>query len=303
MKTHKGSAWKVGLFVITGIGLFMFFIYFIGEQKNLFGSNIRLRSVFRNVSGLKTGNNVRLAGINVGTVDDITMLTDSSVLVELIIRKNVQSFIKSDTRASIGSDGLMGDKVLTLVPGPGADQTPVKNNDLILSNPGIEMEDIMKSVKGTVENAGIISRELAVFTSKMNKGDGVLSKLISDEELSKSLKSTLTHLESSSGDFEKFTQKMNNGKGALSKLVSDESFGNSLDSTMLNLQSSTKGLSENMEAAQHNFLLRGFFNKKKKADAKKASALLTQLKKQERVTADSLGRLRKNIVADSTHRQ
>jgi phospholipid/cholesterol/gamma-HCH transport system substrate-binding protein len=68
---------------------------------------------------------------------------------------------------------------------------------------------------------------------------------------------------------------MNNGKSALSKLVSDEKFGNKLDSTMSNLQSGTKELNETIEAAQHNFLLKGFFKNKKKVEAKK----LTEIKK------------------------
>ena len=305
MSTKNTSAWRLGLFIITGLAIFTAFIYFIGKQKNLFGSTFRLRSEFRNVSGLKVGNHIRLAGINIGTVDDITLITDSSVLVVMVIRKSVQPHIKKDTRASIGSDGLMGDKVLTLVPGipDGTEQPVVKNNDIIPSNNGIEMDDIMKSIKSTVENAGIISRELAVFTLKMNKGDGVLTKLISDEAFSNDLKATLAHLEASSGQFEKFTQNMNNGKGALSKLVSDESFGKALDSTMVNLQSSTKGLSENMEAAQHNFLLRGFFNKKKKAEAKKASVLLAAAKKQQKITADSIRLLQGRVITDSLNRK
>jgi phospholipid/cholesterol/gamma-HCH transport system substrate-binding protein len=55
----------------------------------------------------------------------------------------------------------------------------------------------------------------------------------------------------------------------LSKLLMDEQMGNKLDATMTNLQKGTKGFSENMDAAKHNFLLKGYFNKKEKAAAKK----------------------------------
>ncbi|MGZ8553124.1 MAG: MlaD family protein, partial [Chitinophagaceae bacterium] len=187
-----------------------------------------------------------------------------------------QQFIKTDAKASIGSDGLMGDKVLTIFPGTGSNGQ-VKDNSLINSKPAIEMEDVMGSVKTSIDNAGIITEQLALFSYKMNNGDGALSKLISDKEFGSSLQSTLINLETSSREFAKFTYKMNNGKGALSKLVSDEKFGKTLDSTMSNLQAGTKGLSENMEAAKSNFLLKGFFKKKKKAEAKKAA----ELKKKE----------------------
>ena len=263
MEKKSGLVWKLGMFVITGVALFVVTIYYVGKQKNLFGSTFRLRAQFKTVSGLKVGNNIRFSGINVGTVDEIALITDTSVMVDMVIKKDVQQFIKTDARASIGSDGLMGDKVLTISPGTTAAGITVKDNGLIASKRAIEMEDVMSSIKTSVDNAGIITAQLAQFTYKMNNGNGALSKLISDQEFSSSLKSTLSNLQASSKEFAQFTGKMNNGK-----------FGKALDSTMANIQGATKGLNENMEAAKHNFLLKGYFNKKKKADAKKQAALL-----------------------------
>jgi ABC-type transporter Mla subunit MlaD len=268
MKKTSGFIWKLGMFVITGLVIFVFTIYLIGKQKNLFGSTFHLKSQFKTVSGLKVGNNVRFSGINIGNVDDIELITDTSVMVELVIRKKYQEFIKTDARASIGSDGLMGDKVLTITPDNSSGtiiNVPVKNNDLIASKNAIEMADVMSSVKTSVDNAGIITAQLAEFTYKMNNGNGALSKLISDQEFANNLKNTLTNLQTSSNEFARFTTKINNGK-----------FSEKLDSTMSNIQGATKGLNENMEAAQHNFLLKGFFKKKKKAEAKKLAELKTR---------------------------
>ena len=276
MQKESGFTWKLGMFVIIGLVLFIATIYLVGRQKNLFGSTFRLNAQFKTVSGLKVGNNVRFAGITVGTVDEITLITDTSVEVHLLIKKEVQKFIKSDASVGIGSDGLMGDKVITIMPGTFT-KNPVKDGDMVVSRKAIEMEDVMSSVKTSVDNAGIITAQLAQFSYKMNNGNGALSKLMTDQEFSQNIKNTLVHLQTSSSEFAKFTAKMNNGKGALSKMVSDEKFGKTLDSTMANLQAGTKGLSENMEAAKSNFLLRGFFKKKKKADAKK----LAQLKKEQ----------------------
>jgi phospholipid/cholesterol/gamma-HCH transport system substrate-binding protein len=203
-------------------------------------------------------------------------------VVVLIVQKEVQKYIKSDAIASIGSDGLMGDKVLTISPGTASNKI-VNDNDFIASKAAVEMEDLMKSVKTSVDNAGLITGELAKFTYSMNNGDGALSKLMNDKEFANSLKHTLVNLEASTNEFSKFTASMNNGKGALSKLVSDEKLAAKLDSTMTNLQAGTKGLSENMEAAKENFLLRGYFNKKKKAEAKK----LEDLKKQQESTKEN----------------
>ena len=280
MHKESGSSWKLGIFVILGLLLFVSTIYFVGKQKNIFGNVFHLKAQFKTVSGLKVGNNIRFSGINIGTVYDVELITDTSIMVDMVIRKKYQEFIKTDARAGIGSDGLMGDKVLTISPGTG-DKGIVKNGDIILTKNAIEMEDIMFSAKTSIDNAGIITDQLAQFTTKMNQGDGALSKLISDKEFANSLKSTLINLQTATNEFAIFTAKLNDGQ-----------LGMSLDSTMANIQGATKGLNENMEAAKHNFLLRGFFKKKEKAAAKKVAddkkAAAKKMKLDLQQAADSL---------------
>ncbi|HEY0678305.1 MAG TPA: MlaD family protein [Chitinophagaceae bacterium] len=312
MSKEPGSKWKLGMFVTIGLVLFAGTIYFVGKQKNLFGSTFHLTAKFKSAGGLKEGNNVRFSGINIGTVNSVK-LTDSFVTVDLVIKNDVRPFIKTDATATIGSDGLMGDKVLTIMPGASS-QTSVKDGDVIVTIKAIDMDDIMASLKTNVDNAGIITAQLADFTYKMNNGNGILNKVISDPGFSNSLQATLTNLQNSSKEFSTFARTMNNDKGALSTLVNDEAFsaeikktvanlqttsnefaqfsasmnegngtlsrlitdekmGSNLDSTMYNIQQATRKLDENMEALQHNFLLRGFFKKKAKADAKKANEL------------------------------
>ena len=281
MKKESGFTWKLGMFVIIGLVLFIGTIYFVGKQKNLFGNTFHLKAQFKNVSGLKEGNNVRFSGINIGTVHAIELITDTSVLVDLIIKKDVQKFIKTNAIASIGSDGLMGDKVLTLSPGTGTAET-IGNNALITSKSAVEMADIMASLKASVDNAGVITAQLAQVSYKINNGNGLLAKLISDDGYSNSIKGTLTNLQASTNEFAHFTANLN--KGALS---------DKLDSTMSNLQAGTKGLSDNMDAVKNSFLLRGYFKKQKKAEAKKKAELLKQekLKKQSasKNAKDSIG--------------
>jgi phospholipid/cholesterol/gamma-HCH transport system substrate-binding protein len=279
MNKDTGSNWKLGMFVIVGLILFTVTIYFVGKQQNLFGSTFHLKSKFKTVSGLKVGNNVRFSGINVGTISEIQLVNDSSVVVVLVIEEEVQKYIKTDAMASIGSDGLMGDKVLTISPGTSSNQV-IKDNAFIESKSPLEMEDLMKSVKTSVDNAGLITAQLAEFSYKMNNGDGALSKLMNDKEFANSLKKTLDNLEVSTKEFSTFTASMNNGKGVLSKVVSDEKLGVKLDSTMSNLETGSKGLTEIMEAAKHNFLFRGYFNKQKKAEENKVEDLEKELQKE-----------------------
>ena len=272
MKQNTTNTYKLGIFVIAGLTIFLVTIYFIGKSQNLFGGTVILNAKFNNVSGLKIGNNVRFSGIDIGSVKNIEFETDSSVVVGFVIQKEVQKFIKTDAMASIGSDGLMGDKVLTISPGTNSNKI-VEENNFIKSTKAVEIEDIMKSVKLSADNAGLITEQLAIFTHKMNNNDGALSKLMTDADFAKSLTKTLNNLENSSNNFSTFTSKMNNKNGILNKLVNDKKLGQSLDSTIINLQTGTKEINETVKAAQNNFLLKGYFNKKKKAAAKKKAEL------------------------------
>src|SRR5450755_1851879 len=105
MKKNSGLRWKLGIFIVVGSALLVLGLFFIGKQKNLFVSVFPLKAVFKNVSGLKIGNNVRFGGISVGTVDGIQLVTDSTVSVNMSIKSEVRKFIKQDASAGIGSDG------------------------------------------------------------------------------------------------------------------------------------------------------------------------------------------------------
>jgi len=290
MNKESGFTWKLGMFVSIGLVVFILAIYMIGKQQNLFGSTFILQSKFKTVSGLTVGNNVRFSGINVGTVDVIEIANDSSVIVKVKINEDVQKFIKTDATASIGSDGLMGDKVLTISPGTESNQ-PVKDNAMIASTAPVEMEELMKSVQTTIDNAGLITSELAQFTHKMNDENGALSKLLTDEQFGSSLKNTVVNLEKSTTEFATFTKNMNNKDNVLNKLTNDENLGKSVDSAVGNLN-------ETVKAAQNNFLLKGYFKKKKKADAKKARQAKKAIDEKEKLAteqkADSLGSIQKS---------
>lgn len=267
MNKNSNYTWKLGMFVIIGLTIFVSAIYFVGASMNLFGSTINLKTNFKNVSGLKVGNNVRFSGINIGTIKSIAFVSDTTVLVDFVIQKEIQKFIKIDAMTSIGSDGLMGDKILTISPGT-ATNKPVKENNFIASTKAVEMEDIMKSLKVSMDYAQVITKELAGFSYKMNHNKGVVSKILTDEKFANSLDATLNNFKTSSNEFVTFSKKMNNKKGLISKLMSDEKLGKSVDTTITNIQKSTKDLDETLKAAQNNFLLRGYFKKQKRAKEK-----------------------------------
>src|SRR3954465_1964078 len=162
---------RLGLFIAGGIILFLAAIFVIGRQKNLFNPVFRLTTTFYNISGLQVGNNVRFSGINVGTVDNINIINDSTVQVDLLIRKEVQKFIKADCEAAIGSEGIIGDRILII--SQGTNSAPmVKEGQHLASNEPVETDAIMASLKVSAGNAEIITEQLAYIMLKINGGKG-----------------------------------------------------------------------------------------------------------------------------------
>jgi len=220
---------RLGLFVAGGLALFVLAIFIIGKQKNLFNPVFKLTTTFYNVSGLQVGNNIRFSGIVIGTVDNIVIINDSTVRVDMLIKKEVKQFIKSDSEVAVGSEGLIGDRLLVI--SQGSSEAPLaREGEQLESVEPIETDAIMQSISVTASNAEIITQQLAEIMSKINSGTGTLGRLIQDTTIARNL-----------------------------------------DQTIVNLKKSSKGLNENMEAVKHNFLLKGFFNKKARAAEKKAA--------------------------------
>jgi len=188
---------RLGLFVAIGIALFVVGIFIIGKQKNLFNPVFRLTSTFRNVGGLVIGNNVRFSGINVGTVDNIVIINDSTVRTDMLIRKEVWQFIKSDCKVAIGSEGVIGDKLVTISQGS-SDAPLVKEGQELKSSEPVETDAIMKSLMVTAGNAEIITHQLAQIMTKINSGRGTLGRLIQDKTLADNLNKTVVNLKKSS---------------------------------------------------------------------------------------------------------
>jgi phospholipid/cholesterol/gamma-HCH transport system substrate-binding protein len=270
-KTQTNFKFWLGLFVTAGLFLFVGAIFVIGKQKNMFNPVFLLRAHFYNVSGLQVGNKVRFSGINVGTVDKITILNDSTVSVEMLVRKEVQEFIKVDCEAAIGSEGIIGDKVLNISQSAGAGKV-VKSGQQLRAREPVEMDAMMVSVRKTVDNLQSITFDFAAITREVNNGEIV------------------ANIETMTQDFSEIAHNVNHGKGTLARLIKDPSIATNLGKTMENLKKSSKGLNENMNAAKDNFLLRGYYKRKERKALEKKQAAEDKLLEEEKAKQKAIKR-------------
>jgi len=195
MHTQKYRV-RLGLFILGGLALFVFAIFIIGKQKHLFDPVFKVTSTFSNVSGLQVGNSIRFSGINVGTVGSIVIVNDTTVRVDLLLKKSVRKFIKADCEVAIGSEGLIGDRLLVITPGS-VDAPLAKAGQQLASMEPVETDAIMASLQITAVNAEIISQQLAEIMININSGKGTLGRLIQDETIAENFDQTMLNLKKS----------------------------------------------------------------------------------------------------------
>lgn len=184
---------RLGLLVTIGTIIFVLAMYFIGDKQHLFGSNIRIYAVFNNVSGLQRGNNVRFAGIDVGTVRGIDILSDTAVKVEMVIDRKVQEFIKTDAVAIIGTDGLMGNKIINIGLGS-AGAKSVEEGAVLSTFEVFNTDAVLRTLAKTNVNVAIVADNLAEAIQKMNTGKGTIGKLMNDTTLAYNLSEILENV-------------------------------------------------------------------------------------------------------------
>ncbi len=205
MQKSSGNKIRLGVFVTIGLLLLIVGIYFIGKKQQLFDSTFQISGVFKDINGLQIGNNVRFSGINVGIVEEINQISDSTVMVEMMIDEKTRKFMKKNVKAVIGSDGLMGNKIVTIIPGKKETQQLV-NNDIIQTTQPISMDDILLKLKITGDNAANITGDLAVIMKNIREGKGTVGKLFSDTVFAKTVDEALVNIKQGAGGFK---QNMN----------------------------------------------------------------------------------------------
>ena len=289
MKKETSSKIRLGLFVTIGLAVFIGGIYFIGEGQQLFRSTFRISGVFKDVGGLQPGNNVRFSGINVGVVDNINIISDSTVRVEILIDEATRKFIRKNAIASIGSEGLMGNKILIIIPGTVGEKI-IENNDTVITTLPMNLDEVFLSLKATIDNTTIITGDLANIMENIQSGRGTICRLVMDSSLRQNFDSTFENLKEGTAEFRRFMIKTNDldldgivvslkvtmdntanitgdllkitntiqsGQGTMGKLFMDPSLGYNIDTTVIHLKEGTEGLKSLLEKAKKSWLLWG----------------------------------------------
>ncbi|MFD2201267.1 MlaD family protein [Shivajiella indica] len=183
---------KLGILVLSGTLFLVFTLYMIGKNQNIFGASFTITSVVDNVNGLVPGNNVRFKGIDVGTVKSIEIANDSLIYIHMYVHKKMQPFIKKNAMTSINTDGLMGNKIIQIIPQQGESE-PVEEGDIIYALTPLDTDAMLKRLEGTGEYLEITFLNLSEIAEKLNKSEN-LWNFLNDPELTDEIKSTIKEL-------------------------------------------------------------------------------------------------------------
>ncbi len=278
MNASASQKIKIGLFVVAGLLVLLAGVFLIGSKKAMFSSTYNVYGTFRNTGGLQAGGQIRFGGVNVGTIKGIRIMTDTMVRVDMVIQSDKREFMKNDVVASVGSDGLMGDKLLEI--SPGSPTAPLlKAGDQIKTAEPTDFGAIINKFTVVANNAEVITGALAQMALQIKDGNGSISRLLYRNDLAMGLEGTMNNAKSITGAMQGIATHIQSGQGSLGSLIYTDSLSKGLEKTvssanyaLLTVQKAADNFGENMKALQGNYFLKGYFKKKAKAQADSAKA-------------------------------
>jgi len=297
------SGAKLGIFIFIGSALLVIGIFLLGNKEALFRPTFTVKAYFSNIEGLRNGAPVRLGGIDVGSVKNIEIVKDTTGRVEVSMRlvNEIQRFIRKDTRASIETEGLVGNKVVILEIGSSTADL-IEEGGTIQSKDPVGFGAVIQETQGIMGYTKEMTKNMAEIVEKINKGQGTIGKILTDENLydqatqlkkraDQSLGAVITELEKVSEIFKGLGNGVNEvianvnrvvievdtiisdvskGRGMLGQVLLEGGKYDSLftftmsevQKTSIDARVAASRLSENMEALKHNWLFKSYFEER-----------------------------------------
>ena len=297
----------VGVFVLGGLLLFAVGLFMIGDRQMAFADKFVIYTEFAKITGLAPGAIVRVSGARAGSVTRIEPPAGPSgkFRVRLEVGEDLHQLVRTDSLASIDTEGLVGGSFLAISTGTeGSPQAPpesvipgrepfeisdlltqmsdtIGNVNRVVDGMSGNLEQTVVAIRHTVDNANALIDTVSVDVKKMasagsritgdiadisegiRAGRGTIGKLVKNDELYARISSISASAEQIAADTRQVVQKaretlenFQSKNGPVSEVT------NGLKRTLDDARSAVASLSENMEALKHNFLLRGFFNRR-----------------------------------------
>jgi phospholipid/cholesterol/gamma-HCH transport system substrate-binding protein len=217
----------VGVFIFLGLVIFVLGIFTLGSQRKTFIKSITVDVVFNDVNGLKEGGNIWFSGVKIGTIKKIQFYGSSQVQVIMNIEEEAQKYIHKDAKASLSSDGLIGNKIIVIT--SGSLKAPIiQTGDRIGEAATLSTDDIMKTFQVNNKNLVDITTDFKTLAANIVAGKGTAGALLADEQLANNFKMIVQNLKKTTEatnkmaiDLNTFSQTLNTKDGLANKMLTD----------------------------------------------------------------------------------
>lgn len=262
----------VGIFVIFGTALFALALFLIGNQHSVFAKQMELFTEFKNLNGLQKGAKVQVGGFDAGEVTDVTIPKSPSEGFRLKLRLNgqVRALIRTDSVATIATEGVVGDKVLIILPGSSTspEAAPfttlptketsdmaelIQKSTTLVSNASVTMKTVADRLTATLDVVTTTVNNANNLVVGLNQGRGTIGMLLRDEK-------TATDIREAVNNVRQASSSLSHASGQADALISDfqsRGLGGKVDAIVSDLQSRNLGekldqTMQNVHSATHN---------------------------------------------------
>ncbi|MDP1763324.1 MAG: MlaD family protein [Sediminibacterium sp.] len=247
---------KLGIFVSAGLLFLVVLLYMIGKNMSLFGDTYVLKARFENAQGLVVGNNVRYSGIQSGTVKEIKIMNDTTIEVTLLVEKKMMAIIRKNAIVSIGTEGLVGNKVVNII--PRRKQAPLaEEGDILFAKRSVDADEMLQTLSQTNNDVAVIAADLKITIQRINTSNA-LWNLLNDKSIPENFRVSVANILAATGNAGKLVNNLNdivmdikNGKGSAGAILRDSSFAKNLNEAILKI----KSVGDNVDSLSHEISL------------------------------------------------
>src|ERR1700759_2388920 len=173
---------KVGIFLAVGLLIFILGVFVLGGQSKSFAKSIHISAVFDDVAGLEKGNNVWFSGVKVGTISDMRFTGPHQVEVKMSVDDASRQYIHRNAEVHIGSDGLIGNKIIVI--DGGSPQAPVvQDGDVLQAEKITSTDEMLKVLQQNNQNLLSITGDFKLLSRKILQGKGTVGTLMADSAM------------------------------------------------------------------------------------------------------------------------
>lgn len=248
----------VGIFIFIGLLIFILGIFTLGGQRKTFVKSFTVNVIFDDIQGLKTGNNVWYSGVKIGTIKKIQFYGNAQVQVTVNIDEEAHKYIHKDAKASISSDGLIGNKIIVIT-GGNPKYPFVEDGDMLQVQNALSTDDIMKTFQVNNKNLVDITGDFKTLARGLVEGKGTAGALLADEKIADNFKAIVSNLQRTTAstdrmarELDQFSKKLNTKGGLADKMLTDTAVFAKLQASVNELQKtaqSASALTQNLNNA------------------------------------------------------